>query len=74
MWCDFFLNRNLVKKSEFIFIIYRSRCAAVMMGNTIVVFGGPDKTGEYLVLGESTWRKLPPMHYEREGAIACVLP
>ena len=53
------------------------------MGDTIVVFGGESrnkgenvylKTAEYLVLGENTWKKLPPMHYERTGATACVLP
>ena len=54
------------------------------MRDTIVVFGGESRnqkghyaevmTAEYLVLGESTWKKLPPMHYERAGATACVLP
>lgn len=64
--------------------IFRSDCAAVIMGDTIVVFGGKSrdqrghdskvKTVEYLVLGENSWKKLPPMHYERAGATACVLP
>ena len=31
-------------------------------------------TAEYLVLGEDKWKKLPPMHYERDGATACLLP
>ena len=53
------------------------------MGDTIVVFGGktnqlgPDvglNTAEYLVLGENSWRELPPMHYKRAGVTACVLP
>lgn len=52
------------------------------MGKTIVVFGGESrnehyvslKTAEYLVLGENTWKKLPPMHRGRAGATACVLP
>ena len=45
----------------------RSNCAAVIMRDTIVVFGGESrsqkgqyaevKTAEYLVLGESTWKK-----------------
>ena len=55
-----------------------------MMGDTIVVFGGMSRhgwgsevsvnTAEYLVLGENSWRELPPMHYNRFGATACVLP
>ena len=54
------------------------------MRDTIVVLGGESRnqknqyaevrTAEYLVLGESTWKKLPPMHYERASATACVLP
>ena len=54
------------------------------MGDTIVVFGGNSrneqdetvylKTAEYLVLGENKWKKLPPMHYGRAGATACILP
>ena len=50
------------------------------MGGTIVVFGGESKdeeelkTAEYLVLGENSWKKLPPMQCERVGATACVLP
>ncbi|CAB4023727.1 RING finger 151-like [Paramuricea clavata] len=67
----------------------RSRCAAVIMGDMIVVMGGnsrnaifplkPERnvnpiTAEYLVLGEDRWKKLPPMHYERDGATACLLP
>ena len=64
--------------------IFRSNCAAVIMRDTIVVFGGKSineqgqysklKTAEYLVLGENSWKKLPPMHYERVDVTACVLP
>ena len=32
------------------------------------------KTAEYLVLGEDTWKELPPTHCERNGATACVIP
>ena len=70
-----------MKKSKSIF--FRANCAAVIIGDTIAVFGGDSKTGrthsslktaEYLVLGENTWKKLPPMHYERASPTACVLP
>jgi hypothetical protein len=54
------------------------------MGDTIIAIGGNlqdqcdryvnHKTAEYLVLGEGTWKKLPPMHCERAGATACLLP
>ncbi len=54
------------------------------MGDTIVVMGGNPrnhryeteglKTAEYLVLGENKWKKLPPMHFGRAGATACLLP
>ena len=54
------------------------------MGDTIVVIGGETvgefnqtvslKTAEYLVLGEDTWKELPPMHFERAGATAACLP
>ena len=54
------------------------------MGDTIIVFGGGSEnergrivstsSAEYLVLGENTWKKLPPMHCERVYATACVLP
>ncbi len=65
--------------------IFRSNCAAVIVGDTIVVMGGYSgdyshwrrvtiKTAEYLVLGEDTWKELPPMHFERAGATACLLP
>ena len=63
--------------------IFRSDCAAVIIEDTIAVFGGYSNTGlantilktaEYLVLGENTWKKLPPMHYERASPTACVLP
>ena len=30
------------------------------------------KTVEYHVLGQDTWNRLPPMHWGREGATACV--
>jgi hypothetical protein len=55
-----------------------------MMGDTIIAIGGNSenerpqsvavKTVEYLVLGENTWKNLPPMHCERSGATACLLP
>jgi hypothetical protein len=63
--------------------IFRSDCAAAIMGDTIVAMGGytvnqnrsvKTKTAEYLVLGENTWKKLPPMHCDRAGATACPFP
>jgi hypothetical protein len=68
--------------------IFRSKCAAVILGDTIIVAGGMKtgyrqnlesyqlsvKTAEYLVLGEDTWKKLPEMHKSRVGASACLLP
>ena len=61
----------------------RSGCAAVIMGDVIVVMGGQSgnieentgpklKTVEYYVIGDSAWQELPSMHHEREGATACV--
>ncbi len=60
----------------------RSGCAAVIMGDVIVVMGGQSgdvknegpilKTVEYYVIGDSSWHELASMHYEREGATACV--
>ena len=62
----------------------RSGCAAVIMGDVIIVMGGQTgkvkgtKTGprletvEYYVIGDSAWQELPPMNYKREGATACV--
>ncbi|XP_028407438.1 uncharacterized protein LOC114530057 [Dendronephthya gigantea] len=63
----------------------RARCAAVMMGDTIIAIGGTSKskdgrgytslkTAEYLVLGEETWKSLPPMNCERAGATALLAP
>ena len=80
----------MVKTGMFYF--FRRGCAAIIMGDTIVVMGGRSiivvmggrrdnsyrsvnlKTAEYLVLGDNTWKKLPPMHLERGGATACLLP
>ena len=56
----------------------RSGCAAVIMGDLIVVMGGETgsekslKTVEFLVIGNSAWRKLPAMNMERYAATACV--
>ena len=55
----------------------RAGCAAVIMGDVIVAMGGLSNTGaintvEYLVLGQDTWKELPPMHCKREGATASV--
>ena len=64
----------------------RSNCAAVIMGDVIVVMGGEIvaknaygntyttqlKTVEYYVMGDTTWRELPPMNHERGKATACV--
>jgi ABC-type sugar transport system ATPase subunit len=85
-------EENLWLKESIIYV-FRSRCAAVIMGDTIVVMGGGDltqdtsflddqyyrntvnhTTAEYLVLGENKWKELPPMHHERVGATACLLP
>ena len=53
----------------------RSQCAAVIMGDVIVVMGGESKnaekktiyfnTVEYHVIGEDKWQKLPPMNAVR---------
>ena len=65
----------------------RSRCAAVVMGDVIVVMGGkttrdkyrngrmfpePLQTAEYYVVGDTTWHELPAMNLARGGATACV--
>ena len=63
----------------------RSLCAAVIMGDVIVVMGGTTKTFngnyfsttylntvEYYVIGDSTWQELPAMNLARSGATACV--
>jgi hypothetical protein len=60
----------------------RSLCAAVIMGDVIVVMGGWSKnaegqstylnTVEYYVIGDSAWQELPAMNLARSGATACV--
>ena len=64
----------------------RSNCAAVIMGDVIVVMGGEDNryvnrwhnctislnTVEYCVIGDTTWHKLPAMNDSRKKATACV--
>ena len=54
----------------------RYHCAAVIMGDMIVVMGGVDddalKTVEYYVIGDSAWQTLPAMNLARHGATACV--
>ena len=62
----------------------RSGCAAVIMGDVIVVMGGSSywneylntaeylKTVEYHVIGQDSWHELPPMNQARYGATACV--
>ncbi|CAB3977822.1 TNF receptor-associated factor family DDB_G0272829-like [Paramuricea clavata] len=60
----------------------RSGCAAVILGDVIVVMGGeakgtnyttqPLKTVEYYVIGDTTWRELPAMNQARAKATACV--
>ena len=45
----------------------------LIKGNSWVYYD-PLNTVEYLVLGDNTWKKLPPMHCKRAGATACVLP
>ena len=66
----------------------RSNCAAVIMGDVIVVMGGEIttdrdgyhiyysttqlKTVEYYVIGDTTWQKLPAMNGTRARATACV--
>ncbi len=63
----------------------RSSCAAVIMGDVIVVMGGEItndnyryttvsqlNTVEYYVIGDTTWRKLPAMNYEKaRPQLAC---
>ena len=61
----------------------RSKCAAVIMGDVIVVMGGETKsrksprwtrlkTVEYYVIGASSWQELPAMNEARTRATACV--
>lgn len=62
----------------------RSGCAAVIVGDLIVVVGGCSQnpgqgikrvalsTVEYYILDHDAWKELPAMHLEREGATACV--
>ena len=66
----------------------RSGCAAVIMGDVIVVMGGKIRdrssrrgnynmtqylnTVEYYVMGDTTWRELPAMNVARGHATACV--
>ena len=64
----------------------RSACAAVTMGDVIVVMGGkttspddrgskypkPLQTAEYYVIGDTTWGELPAMNMARAGATAIV--
>ena len=64
----------------------RSKCAAVIMDDVIVVMGGeinnttnfryPQttalKTVEYYVMGDSTWRELPAMNHSEGKPTACV--
>jgi hypothetical protein len=65
----------------------RSSCAAVILGDVIVVMGGFAKTQErrrnysrvtilktveYLHIGDTTWQELPAMNHAKIGATACV--
>ena len=56
----------------------RSLCAAVIMGDVIVVMGGCSgttaylNTVEYYVVGDSEWKELPAMNLARSVATACV--
>ena len=60
----------------------RAGCAAVIMGDRIVVMGGgrrnrkkdiyAKKSAEYLVIGESKWHELPEMNIARAFASAVV--
>ena len=62
----------------------RSGCAAVNMGDVVVVMGGKSKdaegqtislkTAEYFVIGESKWQELPAMNQARVYPTACVYP
>ncbi len=59
----------------------RSGCAAVIMGDRIVVMGGQSKDAEghttclksveYFVIGKNTWRELPAMNLSRLWPTAC---
>ena len=63
----------------------RSACAAVIMGDVIVVMGGKTftnvhgyrspqtlQTAEYYVIGDTTWHELPAMNMATAQATACV--
>ena len=55
----------------------RSNCAAVIMGDVIVVMGGSSVDGristvEYYVMGAKSWQELPAMNQVRDCATACV--
>ncbi|CAB4045527.1 Kelch 10 [Paramuricea clavata] len=54
----------------------RDGCAAVIMGDVIVVMGGRSstylKSVEYYVIGDSAWQELPAMNLARYNATACV--
>ncbi|CAB3980010.1 actin-binding IPP [Paramuricea clavata] len=62
----------------------RSGCAAVIMGDVVVVMGGESKdaegqtislkTAEYFVIGESKWHELPAMNQARVYPAVCVYP
>ena len=61
-------------------VCFRSKFAAVIMGDTVVAVG--ERTAEYFVLGEKAWKKLPSVSRCTPGvlsintcvATACVLP
>ena len=60
----------------------RTGCAAVIMGDVIVVMGGRSinakgcttylKSVEYYVIGDNAWQELPAMNLARYNATACV--
>ena len=56
----------------------RCLCAAVIMGDVIVVMGGCSgttaylNTVEYYVIGDGECKELPAMNLGRSGATACV--
>ena len=58
----------------------RSRCCAVITGDTIVVMGDDNEKGKSLssvecfTMGGSAWEYLPAMNKTRHGAVAQVLP
>ena len=66
-------------------LLGRSACAAVIMGDVIVVMGGKAtrfeytrrvsyflKQAEYYVIGDTTWHELPEMNVATAQATACV--